>query len=99
MLAHSINLLHWIEWYRFKHVVPHQECTAGKNHGRCKACLLYDVILTFWVQGAGDCEITVSAFWDNFFPDWNAGLMKGEQDAAEFWSELYRQLAEDIRTI
>lgn len=74
-------------------------CTAGKNHGRCKVCLLYDVLLTFWVQGAGNCEGTLSAFWDSVFPDWNDGAMTGEQDAAEFWSELYRQLAKETNSV
>lgn len=99
MLAHSVNLLHWFEWYRFNHVPQFGECSNGKNSGRCKSCLLYDVLITFWVQAAGNCEVTVTAFWDRFFPDWNGGAMTGEQDAAEFWDEVYRQLAEETRTL
>lgn len=99
MLAHSLTLLHWLEWYRFHHVAQYKECTDGKNHGRCKLCLLYDVLLTFWVRAAGNCEVTLDALWEQVFPDWNDGTMTGEQDAAEFWSELYRQMAEDIKTI
>lgn len=99
MLAHTSILMHWVEWYRFNHVPAKQVCTLGKKNGRCKICLLYDVLLTFWHCEAGDCEATVTALWDRIFPDWNKGKMFGEQDAAEFWSELYRQLYEDTRPI
>lgn len=99
MLAHAPVILHWVEWYRFQHVPQNRVCQFGQNEGRCKVCLLYDLLLTFWDSDAGDCEATLAELWDRVFPDLNGGTMTGEQDAAEFWAELYRQLSEDTRPI
>lgn len=53
-------------------------------------CLVYNVVIGYW--GGGKLQEAVTELEHEIHRDWDKGSHTGQQDMAEFWEEVLRQL-------
>lgn len=98
MLLHLPVFLNWLTHNAERHVPLGQECRIAGQAGRCKLCRFIDVMLGYWVPSR-DPNGVIQQFWTRVFQDWNGGANGGQQDAVEFWAELFRQFKVETRSL
>ena len=100
MLLHLPAFLNWLDYYKDQHVKGKKECKTGKMGLPCKLCHFRTLYHSYW-NGEGDHQTSFDNLADLIFYDWTEkyGEHRGQQDAAEFWIEVYEQLMGDTMDI
>lgn len=96
MLLHFPVFLNWLDYYKDQHVEGKKACKKGVMGLPCKLCHIRALYHSYW-DGEGDQQTSFDNLADTVVFDWTekSGEHKGQQDAAEFWAEVYDQFMAD----
>ncbi|KAJ5539210.1 Peptidase C19 ubiquitin carboxyl-terminal hydrolase 2 [Penicillium frequentans] len=100
MLLHLPAFLNWLDYYHDQHVEGKKGCKTGVMTLACKLCHIRNLYHSCW-NGEGSHQTSFDNLANTILFDWNKkyGEHKGQQDAAEFWTEVYEQFLGDMMDI
>ena len=61
--------------------------------------MFHEVCATYWDSARTEYKTKFEEFWNHIFSAWAGGSPEGQQDSAEVFEELYRQMYKDTREL
>lgn len=100
MLLHLPAFLNWLDYYKDQHIEGEKGCKTGVMGLPCRLCHMRILYHSYW-DGEGNHQTSFDNLADTVLFEWNGkyGEHKGQQDAAEFWTEVYEQFLGDMMDI
>ncbi|KAJ6010549.1 hypothetical protein N7451_001961 [Penicillium sp. IBT 35674x] len=100
MLLHLPAFLNWLDDYKHQHIEGDKGCKTGVMGLPCRLCHFRILYHSYW-DGEGNYQTSFDNLADTILLEWDAkyGEHKGQQDAAEFWTEVYDQILADMMDI
>ncbi|KAJ5645509.1 hypothetical protein N7507_011520 [Penicillium longicatenatum] len=94
MLLHWPGLMNWLDYYADQHRESQAPCKMGAGATPCKLCRLRDLYDSYW-YGFGNRAFIFKILIEEINKDWIVENKRGQQDVAEYWTEVYRQVRYD----
>ncbi|KAJ5928039.1 hypothetical protein N7466_006995 [Penicillium verhagenii] len=97
MLLHWPAFLNWLDYYKDQHCEKRGICILGAEALPCKLCQFRELASIYWGTVDGDRTEKFTALTKLIGSEWGAPP-RVQQDVAEYWPEVYRQLRNETRS-